>query len=325
MWAWIKDKTGRLWRWHVRQFKAFGRGFAHPFAAIPYIVRNPSLFKWAVPPAVLTSGLMALVLWGVVGYTDDAVSLVWAQPAGHAWYETWLLLPLWYAVYGTLMLVLMALGVIAVYLVSIPLAGPFGELLAEEVERIETGFEARFDWVVLLRNLAITALHLVLFTAIQMGIFAMVSVLGLVPVVGQLLSLALSLITTPLLIGFAPFDYPMTVRLWSFSEKVGFMLRNFPLFYGFSVSSFLMLYIPFVNLIFLPCCVVAASRIIVEQEKSGELTIPDKRKAVLGKRQAALQASRAELEPSNEGIAAQTQQTAAEAAEEATAEGVRSG
>jgi len=284
MFAWLKDKTGRLWRWHVRQVKAFFNGFSHPFRAIPYIFRNPSLLKWAIPPAILTSGLMALVMWTVFGYTDDAVSLIWTQPAGTVWYETWLLLPIWYTIYVVAMLILVAIGIIAVYLVSIPLAGPFGELLAEEVEKIETGWSPPFDWMVLLRNLAVTALHLTIFTMMQIVVFAMVSAIGLIPIVGQVISIVVSLVTTPLLIGFAPFDYPMTVRLWGFGDKMQFMVRNFPMFYGFSVASFAMLYIPFVNLVFLPCCVVAASRVIVEQEKDGTLTIADRRKAVLAAR-----------------------------------------
>ena len=294
MFRWIKEKSIALWRWNVRQFKSFFEGFFAPFASIAYIFRNPRLLKWSIPPAIITSVLMAVVMLGVFGFTDDVLGWMWVQPAGEVWYETWLLLPLWYLLYVTFLFVLFIVGIIAVYLGSIPLAGPFSELLAEEVEEIETGWAPPFDWAVLARNLLTTALHVGLFSIIQLMVFAVVTVVSFVPVAGQIISLVISLITSPLLVAFVPFDYPMTLRLWGFGDKMHFMFKNFSLFYGFALAAFVMLYIPFVNLIFLPCCVVAATRILVDQERAGTIGFEDKRKAVLARRKAQSSTKRGE-------------------------------
>jgi CysZ protein len=249
-----------------------------------YLFDHPRLLKLALPPALISGLLLAGLLTADVLYTRDLIGLIWSQPASDAWYQTWLLLPLWYLLWLVVASLLGVMGVVGVYLLSIPLAGPFYELLSEKVEANETGFVAPWDLSVMVRNLAITALHVGLFLSLQILVFAVVTAIGFIPVAGQIIAAVLSFFTSPLLIGFLPFDYPMTVRLWTFREKLAFMWRHFSTFFGFSLAAFLMLYVPFVNLLFLPACVAAATLILIERERAGELTIPDRRKALLIKK-----------------------------------------
>ncbi len=296
----VKDTTVKTLRWNKRQALSFFSGFALPFRGLAHLLRHPSLLLWAIPPALITTGLILGGFALTLGYTDDLLNLVWTQPSADAWYVTWLLLPLWYLLFTLVALVLSLLSVLLAYLISIPIAGPFNERLSEKVEHIETGFEAPFDWGVLLRNIAVSLLHVGLFTLIQLTIFALLSAIGLVPVVGQIVAIILSAITSPLLAGFAPFDFPMTIRLWGFGEKMEFMLRNFPMFYGFSLASFLLLYIPGVNIVLMPCCVVGATLAILRLEQQGGLPLPDRRKDLLRKRGLLHDAPKPEPEPEPE-------------------------
>jgi CysZ protein len=264
-------------------FARFANGFLAPFQGARYLFQHPALLKYALPPALLTALTLFALTALVFGTTSDLVNALWTRPDAATWASQYLLLPLWYLLYASLLITLTLLGTGLGYLASLPLAGPFNELLSEKIEAIETGFEAPFHLPILLRNLLVTVLHLLAFSALQLLAWGLAALLNLIPALGQILAASITFLTSPLLVGFVPFDYPMTLRLWRFSEKLRFMRRHFALFWGFSAASFLFLYIPFLNLLFLPACVTAATLLTLKMEASGELNTPDRRKALLQK------------------------------------------
>ena len=195
----------------------FVAGFFAPFRGVRYLFRHKGLLVYALPPVIITTFLIVLSWCLAFGYTDVILDALW-DPQGDQWYTTWLLKPLWWVVYAITLLIVLTVGTVLSYLASIPIAGPLFELLSEKVESIETGFDAPFDLVVMIRNLLTTALHVSLFLALQLVIYALVLLIQLIPVVGQVLGAIVGGITGPLLVGFVPFDYPTTIRLWTFRE-----------------------------------------------------------------------------------------------------------
>jgi CysZ protein len=261
-------------------FSRFAAGFRAPFRGIKYLFQHKQLLLYALPPVLVTMSLIAVSWWVGIGYTDTILEAVW-DPQGEEWYTTWLLKPLWWVVYLITLLVVLTMGTVLSYLASIPVAGPIFELLSEKVEAIETGFDAPFNLRVMIRNILTTALHVSMFFLIQVVVFVLVLLIQWIPVVGQVIGTIVSAITSPLLVGFVPFDYPTTIRLWTFRQKLTFIFRHFSLFFGFSVAALVLLYVPLVNLLFMPACIVAATLIIIEMERSGELAVRDRRKEIL--------------------------------------------
>ncbi len=261
----------------------FNAGFMAPFQGMRYLFQHPKLFKFALPPAIL-AGILLLIFTGLAfAHAESILSWVWAQPTGTSVWTRWLWSPLWSVLYVVTLGLLLLGSFWGSYLLSLPVAGPLNEMLSEKVEFFETGCEAPFSFRVMLANLAITVLHVLLFASMQAVALALSLALGFIPLVGQLLALLLSQFTAPLLIGFIPFDYPMTLRLWRFSQKLSLIRRNFALFYGFSLASLFLLYIPVLNLLLLPACVIASTRVVLRMEASGELTVADRRKALLAR------------------------------------------
>ncbi len=262
----------------------FRAGLKTPWRGFRYLLAHPKLLKYAIPPAIINGTLLVLSLASSIAMTSTALSWAWELPSGEAWY-VWLLQGLWWLVWLITASVLSVIGVVIVYLLAIPISGPFNEMLSEGVEEIETGFSAPFDLQVMLRNVVTSAAHVGIVFVFQAFIFLLTSLIGLIPVVGQVIAALVGGVCTPSLVGFAPFDYPMTVRLWSLSDKLRFVRRNFAGFYGFSLASFVLLYIPFVNLLFLPSCVVGATLFLLDMEKAGELDdLRDRRKESLAAR-----------------------------------------
>ena len=156
------------------------------------------------------------------------------------------------------------------------------ELLSEKVEKIETGFDASFSLSVMLRNMLISLSHALMLGMIGATVALMGLGLSLIPVIGPVLGVGLSLSVVPILVGFNAFDYPMTIRLWPLRDKLRFARRNAVLLYGFSLCTYIMLYVPILNLLLLPACVVASTRLLIELQAEGRADIRDRRKELLG-------------------------------------------
>ena len=265
----------------ARRFLDFKEGFFAPFRAIKYIFGNPGTLKFALPPVPIVAVLLFFGIYYGVGATDDILEFVWSEPGGDAWYVTWLLNPVWHLLLFVLGMVMLTLSVIAVAITSLPIAGPFMEMLAEKVEKIETGFEAPFNWGVFFRNVVVSIFHVLIFTSMGLFITAGAFALSFIPIVGQVIALVVSFTVVPMMLAFTPLDYPMTVRLWTFADKLRFVWRNLSFFYGFALATYLFLYVPFMNLLLLPACVVAATLTLIRLEEEGRLDFRDRRKEVL--------------------------------------------
>lgn len=256
-------------------------GLRFPLEGLRYLGKNPGLLKYALPPAICLVAILSVVYWHVPGWSGALVDWLWSDPGGDAWYYRWILRPFWHVFYAVVFVLVLIVGTLGSYIASMPIAGPFNELLSEKVEFLETGFDAPFSLAVMFRNMLVTVVHLVLFSSIQLTLLVTVQLLNLIPVVGPVVVGGIAFLTSPLIVGYAPFDYPMTLRLWTFREKMGFLRKNYAFFEGFSLTSFVLLYVPLVNVLFLPVCVVASTLAVVRMEQSGELQLRDRRKEIL--------------------------------------------
>jgi CysZ protein len=91
------------------------------------------------------------------------------------------------------------------------------------------------------------------------AIGALLLLLNLIPVAGQLLSTAgwIALGATITCLDF--FDYPLERRLLGFRAKLGVIRRSLPASAGFGLVCLGLVSIPFVNLLSIPLCVAAGT------------------------------------------------------------------
>lgn len=225
----------------------------------------------------------ALIIAGLAlvwSHSGDLVGLLWAMPEGTDAWTTWLWWPLWRLLHITLGLVMSVLVVVLSAVLSIPICGPFMELLAEQVEHIETGYEAEFDLRLMLRNTFVSLGHALIFTAVGLGLTMLGLLLGLIPILGQILALGLSFTLVPIMLAMTPIDFPLAVRGWSLRDKFRLLKNNLSYVHGFAVANYAFLLVPFVNLLLLPACVVASTRFVLSLEAQGDLVELDRRKAL---------------------------------------------
>jgi uncharacterized protein involved in cysteine biosynthesis len=257
-------------------------GLVAPMAGLRYLLAHPSLLRYALPALVVTGSLLALGLWTAFTRADDLLALLWARPEGDGWLVAWLLGPLWQISRALLTVGLGVVLAVAAHVLGSPVAGPFLELLSERVEAIETGYEAPFRLRVLWLGIRTGLRNGLLLLGAQIGVFVASTIIGFVPVVGPVVGVVLLVVVTPLGVGLTQLDAPTNVRLFTLAEKAALLRRNFPLWWGFSLTTFAMLYVPFVNLALAPACVVGATLLLLRIERQGGLPGLDRRKLHVG-------------------------------------------
>jgi CysZ protein len=243
----------------------FVKGLLYPLRGLAILRRHPGLARYWLPPIVLTTAALIASLVFAVRYHDEAVALVWAAPNGEGWAETVLSVLHWLLSAFALIVGVGLAMLVAVVLANL-FAAPFNDALSEAVEELETGSPApAFSFVRLLRDLSRTIrvelLKLVLYAAV-MGPLWVASLL--LPGIGQLLYMGFAALFTSLYFAIDYIDWPASRRGLGWRQRLA-LLRVRPLLtlgFGFAVAA--CLFVPLLNLCFMPLAVAGGTRLFLD-------------------------------------------------------------
>jgi CysZ protein len=162
-------------------------------------------------------------------------------------------------------IVITLLGLVLVFLLSSLVAAPFNDALSEAVERILTGaapppFSLRRMMADIARTIRLELLKVLLYAAI---IGPMFLASFFIPGIGQLVSLA-GFALTAIYLGIDYVDWPAARRDWSVGERVAFARRQLAAVAGFGTGVWVLLFIPLVNLFFMPAAVAGGTMLFVD-------------------------------------------------------------
>ncbi len=199
-------------------------------------------------PALL--GLLSLILIMNLFFSNFFSimdGIMFARP------DTWLLLPLYYALYWLLAAVLFLLGFVPPLLISSVLASPFYEIVSCAVERDRSGKVIEISWR--------QSLLLIVEEAKKAGFILLLTLLAmLIPGLN-----VLALFVPAFLLGWDFCDYPLARRGWSFKRRLRFTFKNFWRVTGLG----LWLIIPAVQFILAPLAVAGGTLLTIDALNSG--------------------------------------------------------
>lgn len=243
----------------------FMRGLSMPFRGFGFVLRNPGLVRfWGIPVFVVLVLLFAgcgisrdVSHWLAdravpIAATDEGVTRYMRQ-AGHELSQAFAF------VVGLL------LTTIASVLLSPVIAAPFNERISEEVERLELGLPLPdFSAGKVVRDVART----VRIEAMKLGLYlAVVGPLYLVGVVLPPLSLISTVLGFVFTVYYFALDYvdpPLTRRSIAARERFRLLVRHPAAMFGFGVGVSILLWIPLLQLFFMPAAVVGGTRLCHE-------------------------------------------------------------
>lgn len=243
----------------------FLTGFTAVFRAIPLIARSATIRKRAWQPLlvnVIVIGVgLPISLWLCLGIIRRAL------PTGH-----------WWSVPTSLLLVLLYSSVVAVVAFLIlsaiagSISGPKCTSLSRATERSicrQRGIayhDNSLPYVTsILQGLNLAVARFLLFIGCYIPIFLTQFI---VPPIGQIVFLLLSLVYGAFVVSLAYGDYVFERHYRRLSTKVVYLFGRKAKYLGFGIATIVLLLIPVLNLVALPICVVGITIVFVEDKFS---------------------------------------------------------
>lgn len=243
----------------------FVSGLLYPLRGLTILRRHPGLARYWIPPIVLTFAALVASFVFAVRYHDDAVALLWAAPSGEG-FVAMVLAVLHFLVRAAALLVGVGLAMVVCILAANLIAAPFNDALSEALEQIETGHPSPgFSLARLVRDLGRTLrvelTKLLVYCAV-MGPLLVIS--WLVPGVGQLLYLIFGLLFTSLYMALDYIDWPASRRALPLRERLALLSVRPLLTLGFGFAVAACLFVPLLNLFFMPLAVAGGTRLFLD-------------------------------------------------------------
>jgi CysZ protein len=243
----------------------FFRGLSYPLRGYRVLREHRDLARYGRGPIVLTALALLASLGLASAYHDDLLNWLWSapDPAQHAWLA--FLHGLARALSFLLSLVLLV--VLCVSLSSV-LAAPFNDALSEALEARVAGREPRrFSLshllVDLLRTVGLELFKLLLYAAV-MGPLWLLS--WVVPGVGQGAYLVALVLFTTAYFALDYVDWPAARRGWPIRARLALLGRHPWLMFGFGLAVWACLFVPLLNLFFMPLSVAGGTLLFLDLE-----------------------------------------------------------
>lgn len=248
----------------------FARGISYALRGMRFVyLQHPGLARYWIFPIAITAAAIFAVFYGAGSLYDDVGAAVWSL-LPESWSEAsgfvgWLVSALRWSIELIAGLLITLLGLVLVVLLSSVVAAPFNDALSEAVERILTGGAApAFSFKRMLADIGRTIrieIGKVLLYALIVGPLFLSSFF--IPGVGQLISLV-GFALTAVFLGVDYIDWPAARRDWSVRDRVAFTRRQLPAVAGFGTGVWVLLFIPIVNLLFMPAAVAGGTMLFVD-------------------------------------------------------------
>jgi len=249
----------------VKSPVGFVRGLSYGVRGMRFVYfQHPKLARYWVFPILITACALVAVFYGAGSYYDDLGGAVWSL-FPESWSQTtgWvgaLLSALRWIIEVLAGILITVLGLVLVLVLSSIVAAPFNDALSEAVEHILTGDAPpafSFSRMVadIVRTIRLELLKVFVYLAVVGPMFLASFI---VPGVGQVISLV-GFALTAVYLGIDYVDWPAARRNWSVSDRVAFTRGQLPAVAGFGTGVWLLLFIPLVNLFFMPAAVAGGT------------------------------------------------------------------
>lgn len=295
-----KKAAGAVATGTARAAVGYWKGLTYPFRGMKVVFfEHPGLVRFWIFPILITGVFIAATMWAGWNSYEAITNAIWTDPTADtvelhkAWptaeelsgkgkpdgrhknVETgepdWLDVTGHYAhvAFGVLILLLIwALGVLVAIALTNVVAAPFNDFLSEEVERLRTGREGPpFSLKVILRDsvrtIGLEVFKLGIYLLIMVPLFILSSFL---PAVGQIIYSIFGFLFTAIYFAVDYIDWPASRRNKSITYRFGMLTEHFLPMFGFGTGVWLFLFIPFVNLLFMPAAVAGGTLLFLDLE-----------------------------------------------------------
>ncbi len=252
----------------ARPAVGYWTGFTYPFKGLTFVyVQHPGLARYWIFPILITLVAFCGASWASWHYSDALVDSFWATPAGDGWLDA--MARFFHSVLAFLLsIVLWALSTMALVLLTSVIAAPFNGALSAAVERIATGREMGDDGIAALvrdvwRTVVLELTKLLIFLAVMVPLFILQ---WAVPGIGSVAYTVFSFVFTAWFWGIDYVDWPAERRGWTPKQRLANARKRFLPMFGFGSGVWLFLFVPLLNLFFMPAAVAGGTLLFLDME-----------------------------------------------------------
>ena len=243
----------------------FTLGFFAPLRGLIIVTKNPRLLRHCIVPFLIA--FVAVALWMIACVLLAKAGITWLGGGVDNNVLRWVVYILG-ALIGVALVIVLALLFFFIFVQII--AAPFNAMLAQATESILNCKVPVLEsdlWRETMGAIRISLLMLIRSIAVTIGLLPV----NLIPVVGTIAYVALTMFFNSQALGLEFLDYSLERRYLSFKERLAWVKARRTPVLGLGAGVSLILFLPLINLLFLPFCVVGATELFVrlsEQDAS---------------------------------------------------------
>ena len=233
---------------------SFFDGILSVFRALKLIKNTPRIYKFMAAPIIINIIVFAIAIYVGSHYFTKYIDRI--LPDGSTWIAI-----LFYVIIVLFIIAVAAIIYFTFTAIAHLVAAPFNDLLSEEIEKKLTGkkVDEKFSFSKILEDVGRTMKNEIK-KFLLFGFFqVIILVFNLIPVIGQFIYAALSILITAYVLGYGYFAIPCDRQRIPLLDQFAYIRKNKMLFLGFGLISSFLIIIPILNLFFLPVCVVAGT------------------------------------------------------------------
>jgi len=240
-------------------------GLLSPLRGAVFFKNHPKLITYAVIPIIINTVLFIVFFYFSLSYFNRWLEAL--LPQEQAWY--WVALT--YLLTVILILILLIIIVFTFTVLANLLASPFNDALSARTETLALGLQSGepFSLKAIVREIGRTIIEELKKIVLFLGTLALISLLNLVPVLGQVLSMVLGGLLTILWLGLSFLDYALARHGYRLGAKIKFIRRNLLPVFGYGLGVFAGLLVPVLNLAFIPMAVVGGTLLYLDLSGNG--------------------------------------------------------
>lgn len=238
----------------------FVYGFFFPFRCMKSFFTHPKIIVYSIVPMVIN-----LIIYGTIFfYTYD-----WLTGKAESFITDGIGNQLLYEILRTFMKVITFLLVLVIcYLLFVIFGGiisaPFNEKISKYIEekmfgiRIENNLPFFKDVFLSIRE----ELKKILF---YLSVMIPLILIDFIPMIGSVITLVFGSLFSFFYNALDYMDYPMTRRMTGFRKKLGVVMSQKMLSFGFGAMAFFLTFLPVINVLLNPLLVVSGTRLFYEK------------------------------------------------------------
>lgn len=252
----------------------FWTGFTYPFRGMKLVfLEHPGLARYWAFPILITLVVFCLGSWVTWTHGGELLEAWWPTPTDDAWYSG--VVRFFHSIAAFLFsFVLWAVSTVVLMLLTSVIAAPFNGALSAAVEKLVTGQVLGDEGIAALvrdvgRTIALEGAKMLLYLAVMVPLFILQC--G-VPGLGSVVVSVVGFVFTAWFWGLDYTDWPAERRGWTVGKRFANARHRFWTWFGFGAGVWLFLFVPFVNLLFMPAAVAGGTLLFLDQEGTAPAT-----------------------------------------------------